>query len=131
MDTTTGGVAGTAGGVEVEAVRLIVDVALWVLSAELVAVIWILCAAIIVAGAVYKPPTTVPTFALSDQVTAVFEVPLTTTVYCLDWPAASEIGIFGFIEILTAVVAAGAAVVGVAGVVAGPNIMVALALWVG
>jgi len=88
MDTTTGGVEGAAG--VLEAARLIVDVAHWVGSATLVAVSVTDCAELIVAGAVYRPFSTAPTLGLSDQVTAVLELPLTVAVNCFDWPAVSE-----------------------------------------
>jgi hypothetical protein len=93
-----------------------------VVSAWLVAEMVTLCAALTLLGAIYKPLRTVPTFGLSDQVTAVFEVPLIVAVNCLEWPAAKD-AVFGAIVILTGVVAAG--------VMAGPSWIVALAVLVG
>jgi hypothetical protein len=106
---------------------LIVEVALWVGSSVLVAVISTLCAALMVVGAVYKPLTTAPIFGLSDQVTAVLEVPFTLALNCLDRPADRE-GDLGLSETLTA---AGVGVAGDATATAGPIIMVALAVKVG
>jgi hypothetical protein len=51
---------------------------------------------------VYKPFTTVPTFGLSDQVTAVFEVPVTVATNWLFWPAVKPRAV-GYIETLTGV----------------------------
>ncbi len=96
------------------------------MSAALVAVIWTTCIALTVEGAVYNPLLTVPTWGFSDQVTAVFEVPLTVALNCFDWPAASD-GDFGFRVTLT--VDGGGVVT--AGVMAGPRRMVALADLVG
>jgi len=102
------------------------EVAVWVVSATLVAVIWTICVALIVVGAVYNPLLTVPTLGLSDQVTAVLELPLTVAVNCFDWPAFND-GDLGLSEILT--VDGGGVVT--AGVMAGPSRMVALADLVG
>jgi hypothetical protein len=106
-----------------EASRLIAAVALLVVSAALVAVIVMLCARLAVAGAVYKPLTTRPILGLSDQVTAVSEVPLTEAVNWVEWPPARE-RTFGVSETLTGAVVA-------SGVMAGPSVMVALAVLVG
>jgi len=123
MDTTTGGVEGAAG--VLEAARLIVDVALLVGSATLVAVRATDCAELIVAGAVYRPLTTVPKLGLSDQVTAVSELPLTVAANCFDWPAVRD-GALGLSEMLTAVVAGV-----VVGATVGDSMIVALVVWLG
>jgi hypothetical protein len=104
------------------------DDADWVVSATLVAVIWITCVALIVEGAVYNPLLTVPTLGLSDQVTAVLELPLTVAVNCLDCPAVSD-GDLGLKVMLTFDAGGGGGVT--ADVMAGPRRMVALADLVG
>jgi hypothetical protein len=110
-------------------VRVIFDVVLWVESATLVAVIWTTCVALTVAGAVYSPLFTVPILGFNDQVTAVFELPLTFAVNCFDSPAVSE-ELLGLILMLTFDGGGGGGVVTV-GVIAGPRRMVALADLVG
>ena len=70
----------TTGGGAAGACRFTVAVALWAGLAALVAVTVMLWAALIVAGAVYKPLTPLPTLGLSDQVTAVSLLPVTAAV---------------------------------------------------
>ena len=93
---TTGGGGGGAAG----ACRFTVAVALWAGLAALVAVTVMLWAALIVAGAVYKPLTTLPTLGLSDQVTAVLLDPVTVGVMVADCPLVSE-AVVGVTEIDT------------------------------
>ena len=58
-------------------------VAVLLVSATLVAVTVTVCGLLSVAGAAYRPPLEiVPTAGLTDQVTAVFVVPVTTAVNC-------------------------------------------------
>lgn len=117
---------GVCGAAVTEALSVMLVVALWVVSATLVAVIWTVCVALMVAGAVYNPLLTVPALGLSDQVTPVLELPLTVALNCFDWLAFRE-ALLGFRVILT--VDGGGVVT--AGVMAGPRRMVALADLVG
>jgi hypothetical protein len=58
-------------------------VAFLLVSATLVAVTVTVCGLLSVAGAVYRPPLEIiPTAGLTDHVTAVFVVPVTTAVNC-------------------------------------------------
>ena len=60
-------------------------------SAALVAVTVTVCALEIEAGAVYRPVfETVPTAGFKDQVTAVFDDPLTVAVNCWVWDAVRD-----------------------------------------
>ena len=120
------GVCGVCGEDETDALSVRLVVALWVVSATLVAVIWIACVALTAAGAVYNPLLTVPTLGLRDQVTAVLELPLTVAVNCFDCPPFNE-ALLGLRVILTL---DGGGVV-TAGVMAGPSRTVALADLVG
>lgn len=52
-------------------------------STTLVAVMVTVCGELITEGAVYNPPDRLPTTGFMDQVTAVFDVPLTVEVNCL------------------------------------------------
>lgn len=56
-------------------------------SATLVAVIVTACAVLIREGAVYNPFNKVPSRGDMDQLTDVFELPVTVAVNCLDWDA--------------------------------------------
>jgi len=69
--------------------------AVLVASALLVAMTVTVCAELTVAGAVYRPPLIVPTLGDSDQVTAVFVLPLTVVENCCDWPpfSATDVGV--------------------------------------
>jgi hypothetical protein len=70
-----------AGGLSVTAA-----VPVFVVSAALVAVTVTVCVEVMLEGAVYRPAVDiVPTFGVSDQVTAVFVVPLTVAVNCRVW----------------------------------------------
>jgi hypothetical protein len=73
-----------------------VAVAVFVVSATLVAVMVTVCEDVIELGAVYNPEgEIVPTGELSDQVTAVFVVPDTEAVNCwvCDAPRVAEAGL--------------------------------------
>jgi hypothetical protein len=59
-------------------------------SATLVATTVIICSMLIAAGALKVPFRIVPTFGTSDQVTAVFVVPVKVAPNCADWPPVSE-----------------------------------------
>lgn len=56
-------------------------------SATLVAVMVTVCGVVIDEGAVYKPLTKVPNDGVMDQLTDVFELPVTVAVNCLVWDA--------------------------------------------
>src|ERR1019366_4622382 len=71
-------------------VSVTVALAYLVGSATLVAFTVTVCAAAMLAGAVYRPAAEiVPTFGLSVHVTALLEVPPTVAVYCWVWEPAS------------------------------------------
>ena len=96
-------------------------VAVLVGSAVLVATILTLVGEATVAGAVYKPFTTLPTAGLRDHVTPVLVLPVTVVVNCFDWPGFSEeaVGLNLTLTVAMAFTAAGA------------SMIVALAIWVG
>jgi hypothetical protein len=54
-------------------------------STTLVAFTVTVCCAVIEAGAVYKPFTSVPTSGVTDHVTPVLELPVTVAVNCCVW----------------------------------------------
>src|ERR1700728_1858936 len=71
--------------------RVTVPVANLVGSTTLVAVTWTVCWLAIIAGALYTPFAIVPTWELKDQVTAVFEVPLSLAVKVTLSPPVSDV----------------------------------------
>ena len=94
-------VAGLIEIVTGAACKVIVAIAVWVLSAELVAVTVTVCAEVMEAGAVYSPLVEMlPTDGLIDQVAAVFVDPVTVAVNCCVLPACS-VAVDGLIEIVT------------------------------
>ena len=62
-------------------------VAMSVGSAALMAVRTTVCVDVILAGAVYSPLNTVPTFGVSDHSTPEYAAPCTVALNCVDWPA--------------------------------------------
>jgi len=114
-------VAGLGAG---EAEMLMVLDAVLLVFAVLVAIIFTVVAEARVAGAVYKPLTTVPTAGLRDHFTPVLVVPLTVAVNCFVWPGVRE-GACGVTLIL--IVEADV----VTGAVPVTSIMVELAVFVG
>jgi len=59
-------------------------------SAMLVAATVMLCCVVIVEGALYIPFVTVPIAGVTDQATAVFELPVTDAENCIDWLGDSD-----------------------------------------